>query len=59
MTFHNLQNSLIYRLKTQEIVFQRLCISKFSITFLVYDIGPVRRNTPGLGPRESCDCQQV
>ena len=24
MTFHNLQNSLIYRLKTQEITFQRL-----------------------------------
>ena len=30
MTFHNLQNSLIYRLKTQEIAFPRLCISKFS-----------------------------
>ena len=29
-TFHNLQNSLIYRVKTQEIAFQRLCISKFS-----------------------------
>ena len=30
MTFHNLQSSLIYRLKTQEIALQRLCISKFS-----------------------------
>ena len=30
MTFHNLQNSLIYRLKTQEIAFQRFGISKFS-----------------------------
>ena len=30
MTFHNLQSSLIYRLKTQEIACQRLCISKFS-----------------------------
>ena len=30
MTFHNIQNSLIYRLKTQEIACQRLCISKFS-----------------------------
>ena len=30
MTFHNLQNSLIYRLKTQERAFQRLFISKFS-----------------------------
>ena len=30
MTFHNLQSSLIYCLKTQEIACQRLCISKFS-----------------------------
>ena len=34
MTFHNLQNSLIYRLKTQEIAFQRLCISHFPPTAL-------------------------
>ena len=30
MTFHKLQNSLIYCLKMQEIASQRLCISKFS-----------------------------
>ena len=29
MTFHNLQNSLIYRLKTQEIGLQRLLFQNF------------------------------
>ena len=50
MTFHNLQNSLIYRLKTQEIAFQRLCISKFPRTPLARSLGTPLSITARYGP---------